>query len=259
MSDPQSVQFLMRDVSVNFKNTQALSGVSLSISRGESVALVGASGAGKTSLLRLLNASLLPNSGVVYLEGNNLASASFGHLAKLRSAVGFVHQNNALVPNLRVLQNVLLGRLGTWSFVRSLWEFLRPSKRCVEEVYQILSQVGIPEKLYERCDRLSGGQLQRVAIARALFQSPRALLADEPVSSVDPARARETIKLLMSLFEQKGLTLVVSLHNFELACEYFPRVIGLRRGAVLFDCAPEDISAEQTMELYRLNEQELLE
>src|SRR5258705_455118 len=105
----------------------------------------------------------------------------------------------------------------------------------VAVVYELLEGVGIPEKLHERTDRLSGGQMQRVAIARALFQHPIALLADEPVSSVDPTRARDAVQLLARLCRQRGITLCACLHNLDLARDYFPRLIGLRHGRVQFD------------------------
>ena len=112
--------------------------------------------------------------------------------------------------------------------------------------------MGIPEKLFERTDRLSGGQQQSVALARALYQKPIALIADEPVSSVDPARARDTIELLTRISREEGLTLCVSLHNLELAREYLPRLVGLREGKLVFDCASEEIGDEQFDALYTL-------
>ena len=123
----------------------------------------------------------------------------------------------------------------------------------------ILQRVGIAEKLYERTDQLSGGQQQRVAIARALFQEPLALLADEPVSSVDPARARDTVSLLTKLSEEDGLTLCMSLHNIELACEFFPRVIGLRHGRIQFDSDGSSLDGAGLKQLFDLTEEEQLD
>jgi phosphonate transport system ATP-binding protein len=124
-------------------------------------------------------------------------------------------------------------------------------------VYELLERVGIPEKLFERTDRLSGGQQQRVALARALFQKPVALIADEPVSSVDPARARDTIELLTRISREEGLTLCMSLHNFELAREHLPRLFGLRDGKVVFDRASGEIGDEQFDMLYTLEKNEM--
>jgi phosphonate transport system ATP-binding protein len=162
------------------------------------------------------------------------------------------------VPSLRVLQNVLAGRLGGLSFLPSLRTMLLPSKREVRRVHEILERVGIPEKLYERTDRLSGGQKQRVAVARALEQDPAALLADEPVSSVDPARARDLVRLLTEISRERGLTLCMSLHNVEIAREYFPRLVGLRHGRIAFDRPAAKIGDPEIRALYTLAREELL-
>jgi phosphonate transport system ATP-binding protein len=119
-----------------------------------------------------------------------------------------------------------------------------------------LERVGIGDKLYQRTDRLSGGERQRVAIARALFQKPAALFADEPVSSVDPARARDTLELLTGISRERGLTLVVSLHDTQLARAFLPRLVGLREGRILFDRRTSDLQDEDMGELYRLGEVE---
>ncbi|MHC4817355.1 MAG: phosphonate ABC transporter ATP-binding protein, partial [Planctomycetota bacterium] len=187
---------MLRQASVAYNGTPALAGIDLRIEPGEAVAVVGPSGAGKTTLLRLLNATVRPNAGSVAVDGEVLASCSTRELRAIRSRIGFVHQDLSLVPNLRVLQNVLAGRVGRRGFWPSLQTVFFPRRAAVQRVHEILERVGIPEKLYERTDTLSGGQRQRVAIARALFQEPEALLADEPVSSVDPARARDAVGLL---------------------------------------------------------------
>jgi phosphonate transport system ATP-binding protein len=162
------------------------------------------------------------------------------------------------VPNLRVVQNVLAGRLGRQSLLASLRSMVFADRGETREVFALLERVGIPEKLYERTDALSGGQRQRVAIARALFQRPEALLADEPVSSVDPARARDTVALLKEVSQERGITLCMSLHNLDLAREFFPRLVGLRGGRIAFDAAPRDVSAEQFEALYQLAPDEML-
>jgi phosphonate transport system ATP-binding protein len=129
----------------------------------------------------------------------------------------------------------------------------------VREAHAVLERVGIPEKLYERTERLSGGQQQRVAVARALFQEPEALLADEPVSSVDPARARATVNLLSALARERGLTLVVSLHHLEIARAFFPRLVGLRSGRIVFDRATAELPDDEIRSLYQLRDDEILQ
>jgi phosphonate transport system ATP-binding protein len=245
--------FALDSVSVHYPGAPALEDVSVRIDRGEAVAFVGPSGAGKTTLLRLLNGSVRPTLGTVRVGGSALGDMSPKELRRTRASIGFVHQDLRLVPNLRVQQNVIAGRFGRLSFSASLRAMLLTPNRLTREVHEALERVGIAEKLFERTDRLSGGQQQRVAIARALFQQPVALLADEPVSSVDPARASDSVQLLTRLSRELGMTLCVSLHHLELARKFFPRLIGLKRGQVVFDQAASALNRDQFDELYRLD------
>lgn len=254
---PPGASFRLCGVSVVYGATAALAGIDLEIASGEAVAFVGPSGAGKTTLLRLLNGTVRPGHGTVAVDGQILSELSPAELRRVRACIGFVHQDLCLVPNVRVLQNVLSGRLGRISVLRALRNALLPPRALVEEVYAILERVGIPEKLYQPTQRLSGGQRQRVAIARALFQAPRALIADEPVSSVDPARARDAVELLKEISREHRLTLCMSLHNLDLAREFFPRLIGVRSGRIVFDCPPEAIG-DEFRSLYDLRSEEIL-
>lgn len=241
--------FEFQSVSVNFGGVAALSGLELSIAKGEHVCLIGPSGAGKTTLLGLLNGRIQPTVGKVIVGDRDLMSLSNRGLRELRANLAWVPQDLGLVPNLRVNQNVACGRIaqkGTWGLLRS---FLVMPKAEREEIYQLLIRLGIGEKLFERVDHLSGGQQQRVAVARALFQKPQAILADEPVSAIDPERARNLMKMLTTAAREEGLTLVASLHDVGLAREYFDRVIGLRGGEVVFDGKASDDEVEK---LYRL-------
>jgi len=256
--DGPAAHFRLRGTSVRYDGTAALDGIDLAVGRGEAVALVGPSGAGKTTLLRLLNATVRPSGGTVAVDGEDLSRLPVRELRRIRSRIGTVHQDLSLIPNLRVSQNVLAGRLGRRSFLGALRSMFLPSREDLERAHAILERVGIPEKLFERTDRLSGGQRQRVAIARALFQDPTAILADEPVSSVDPARARDTVALLTDISREEGLTLVMSLHNLDLARERFARLIGLRGGRVAFDEETARISDGRFRELYDLTPEEML-
>lgn len=250
--------FSLSRASVAFNGSPALAGVDLRIEPGEAVAVVGPSGAGKTTLLKLLNATVRPTGGSVAVDGEVLARCSTRELRAIRARIGFVHQDLSLVPNLRVLQNVLAGRVGRQGFWSSVKTMLYPGRAAVERVHRILERVGIPEKLYERTDTLSGGQRQRVAIARALYQEPEALLADEPVSSVDPARARDAVGLLAAISREEGLTLCVSLHNLTLAREFFPRLVGLRGGRLVFDRPTRELDDADFAALYDLSREEML-
>lgn len=216
-------------------STQALDAVNLAVEPGEQVALIGSSGAGKTTLLRVLAGAQALSAGQLEIDGSPWASLSREARRRYSAGVGFVHQDHALVPVLRAVQNVAAGRLGARGFWRGLRSVLMTSRSEAEEIYGVLDRVGVGRVLYRRTDELSGGERQRVAIARALYQRPKVLLVDEPVASVDPVRAAELIELLMELAQERSLPLVASLHDVELATRYFPRVIGLRKGAVLFD------------------------
>jgi phosphonate transport system ATP-binding protein len=239
----------VRDVSQNFGATSALSEVALDISAGEQVALIGASGSGKTTLLRLLGLQRRPSSGRISALGFDLAESQRNDLRKVRSRIGMLPQDLGLVPNLRVLQNVILGRSGSRNLVGTVRDLMWPRKADRVRIFEILERMGVAEKMYDRTDSLSGGQQQRVALARTLFQGAEILLADEPLSAVDPARARDVLELLTELSKEQGMTLVVSLHQVALAREFFPRVIGLKGGRVIFDGKPSD---EELSSLYDL-------
>jgi len=247
------LEFRLRGATVRYGSTVALDEVDLDVASGEALALIGPSGAGKTTLLRLLNASVRATSGVVSVDGRLVHELAPRELRRFRSRVAFVPQDLALVPELRVIQNVVTGRVGRSRLAGTIRDLLFPARGTVRGVYDTLERVGIPEKLYERTESLSGGQQQRVAIARALFQEPEALLADEPVSSVDPARARATIELLKSLATDNRRTLVVSLHDRELALEFFPRLVGVRNGRVVFDRPRDAVGDADLRALYELS------
>jgi phosphonate transport system ATP-binding protein len=252
------VGFETRELTVQFPNCVALADFDIAIAPGERIAFVGPSGAGKTTLLRILNGTLRPTIGRVLVEGRDLAARSARGLRALRASIGVVPQDLALIPNVRVAQNVISGRIGRMSLVGALREFLWPREGTLERVHSLLCRVGIGEKIFIRTDRLSGGQRQRVAIARALFQEPLAILADEPVSSVDPSRARDTVELLSAISRDDDITLCMSLHNVDLAREFFPRLIGMRHGRVVFDRPSEEVTPADVDALYSLSRAEML-
>lgn len=243
------LQYRLEKIAKVFSRHQvAIDGVDLEVRRGEKVALIGPSGAGKTTLFRILNLTLRPTSGRLGLNGSEVETLHGKKLRQARRKIGTVYQQHNLVPRLRVIHNVLSGKLGSWSTLRSLASLLRPVD--IELAYHALRQVGIEEKIFSRTDELSGGQQQRVAIARVLVQDPDVILADEPVSSVDPSLATAIVKLLIDISQQTGKTLLVNLHSVNLALSYFPRIIGIKDGTTMFDLAPEKISKELLEELY---------
>jgi phosphonate transport system ATP-binding protein len=242
----------LREVAVRLGGHQVLGEVNLDVPGGQLVAIIGPSGAGKTTILKLLNGSVSCTRGTAQVGGQEVGSLRGESLRRLRRGIGFIHQDLRLVPNLRVSQNVLSGKLGAQNLLQSVRMFLRPAGADLNEAHSLLERVGIPEKLFQRTDSLSGGQAQRVAVARALIQKPHLLLADEPVASVDPARAREVLALLVEICRQDGLTLCVSLHTPGLVREFFDRVIGLRDGQVVLDVPAGDLTDDQLAAIYAL-------
>ena len=226
----------------------ALQGINLHIADGERVAIIGSSGAGKTSLLRLLGTSLTPSAGSLALLGNQPAQLRGRALRRLRSRIGLIHQSPPLPPRQRVITAVLAGRLGQWSLPRALLSLCYPLD--IPGARAALAPLDLQDKLFARCDQLSGGQLQRVGIARVLYQNAELLLADEPVSAMDPVLADHTLALLSQLASQRGSTLVASLHAVDLALRHFPRVIGLRQGQLLFDKPAAEVSEQDLHQLY---------
>lgn len=233
---------------VHANGTRALQGIDLAIAAGERVALIGPSGAGKTTLLRLLASALRPGEGDLELLGVQPWELSARARQRLRARIGLVHQSPPLPPRQRVITAVGAGRLGRWSLLRSLVNLLHPLDGA--NVQAELARLDLADKLFERCDQLSGGQLQRVGIARVLYQAPELILADEPVSAMDPVLAGHTLAVLNREAESRGVTLVASLHAVELALAHFPRVIGVRDGRIAFDRPAAEISAAELDALY---------
>ncbi|GAA1125934.1 phosphonate ABC transporter ATP-binding protein [Citricoccus alkalitolerans] len=230
----------------------ALDGITLRIQPGERVALVGPSGAGKSTLLGLCNGTVTPTSGRAQVLGTDPARASSRGLRALRSRIGSVHQHLNLVGPLRVVHNVNAGHLGSWGRWRALRSLVRPLQ--VDEARGALARVGIAGHLHQRTDRLSGGEQQRVALARVLVQDPDLVLADEPVSSLDPTRADEVMGLLCGVLsrDRPRRTLLVSLHDFDLAVRHCDRVVGLRQGRVVLDLPAADVDQQARERLYEL-------
>jgi phosphonate transport system ATP-binding protein len=227
---------------------RALQRVGLALAAGARVAVIGPSGAGKTSLLRLAAASLRPSEGRIDLLGANPWQLSAGALKRLRARVGLIHQAPPIPPRLRVVTAVLAGRLGAWSLRRGLASLVYPAD--IAGAREALARLDLSDRLFERCDRLSGGQMQRVGIARVLYQQPELLLADEPVSALDPALADLALSQLVGQSENSGATLVASLHAVDLALKWFPRIVGMRAGEVVFDAATASVTPQMLHDLY---------
>jgi len=233
---------------VHANGRRALAAVDLAVAGGERVALIGPSGAGKTTLLRVAAASLRPTEGRVALLDAAPWALGARALRALRSRIGVVHQAPPIPPRLRVVSAVLAGRLGQWGLARALRSWVAPADAAGAR--DALARVGLAERLFDRCDQLSGGQLQRVAVARTLYQSPRLLLADEPVSALDTATADAVLRELVDYGTAAGATFVASLHAVDLALRWFPRVVGVRDGRVMFDLPAADVTPDRLAALY---------
>jgi phosphonate transport system ATP-binding protein len=226
----------------------ALDDVSFEVRAGEVVALLGLSGSGKSTLLQHVDGLQSPTSGGGDVLGTQLATASHSQLRALRRRIGFVFQQFHLVGRLSVLENVCTGALGRLRGPRmGLITYPRPVR---ERALGLLAEVGLTDWAFQRADTLSGGQQQRVAVARALMQEPSILLADEPVASLDPESATQIMKLLGDIGRERGLTVLCSLHQVDLALAWADRVIGLRGGSVVLDLPTEGLDRDRVMRLY---------
>jgi len=222
-------------VSRTHKAAPVLSEISLSVRRGEKLAIVGPSGAGKTSLFRAISGFLPIRSGSITVDGIEVKGLRGRRLRKLRCRIGMISQRHDLVDRLGVHQNVMAGALGRWTTLRALRFLLRPKPAELDEAEQALSRVALERKLRCRTCDLSGGEHQRVAIARALVQQPLVLLADEPIASLDPILSGQILSLLCGLAHENGFALLCSLHQPEFAYEYFDRVIRIEAGKIASD------------------------
>ncbi len=214
----------------------AISGVSIALGRKEIVGLIGASAAGKSTLLRAVQRLVEPESGQIFLDGVELTCLSRAELRGARRRLGMIFQEHALIERLSVMENVLAGTLGRTGFWRSVRR--RFDTEDVQEAFGLLERVGLTGLEDSRCDELSGGQKQRVGIARALIQHPDVLLVDEPTASLDPATSVRIMTLITEICSERGLAAIINLHDVPLARRFCPRIVGLQDGEVVFDGPP---------------------
>lgn len=244
------------DVSKVYKNgVQGLSHVSFSVEAGEFVAVIGPSGAGKSTLLRSINRLQDISSGRVLLRGEDISRASGKKLRAMRARIGMIFQNYNLVYRLSVMQNVLHGRLGympSWRGALGLY-----AEEDKEKAAALLEEIQMGDFLNARAADLSGGQKQRVGIARAFMQEPALLLADEPIASLDPSSAKIVMDRLHAMAKRRHTACLVNLHQIGAAKAYADRIIGLRRGTVVFDGPPEALTDAAVETVYGAPAREL--
>lgn len=247
----------IRNLSKTYSSCKALQDVSLDIDSGEMVALIGASGSGKSTLLRHIAGFVAADAGNIVVldqliqQNGKMAS----NIRNLRANIGFVFQQFNLVGRLPVITNVLTGLLHRTSLWRSLLMRFSMSER--QQAMEALVAVGIEQSAWQRAATLSGGQQQRAALARCMVQRARVILADEPIASLDPESSRNVMELLASMNQQRGCTVVVSLHQVEFALKYCRRTVALHRGCVVYDGPSAALTPQLLGELYGADAEEL--
>ena len=227
---------------------RALTDIDLDVHPGEFVVVIGLSGSGKSTLVRCLNRLIDPTEGTIEFAGEDVTAVRGAELRALRREIAMVFQQFNLVKRATVLVNVLTGALERQPTIPSLLGLWRRADR--EAAAEALRLVGLEDRALYRADALSGGQQQRVAIARALMQRPRALLADEPVASLDPATSHSVLDYLRRLQTEQGIAVVANLHFLSLAREYGTRVVALKDGRKMFEGAPTDVTDEVFRRIY---------
>lgn len=247
----------LKNVTKNYSGmTPALVNVNLSISEGEFVSIIGSSGSGKSTLLRCINRMIEISSGEIHFDGTISSNLPKRNLRKLRTKIGMIFQHYNLVDRLTVIENVLHGRLGYKSTLAGMVGSYTKEEK--EKALRILHMLGLEEQVYKRCDQLSGGQKQRVGIARALVQNPKLILCDEPIASLDPSASKVILDYLRNIAKDMGITIVVSLHQVEVALNYSDRIIGINKGSILFDGRPEELTNKLIADIYNSDSKDLM-
>ena len=234
---------------------RAIERLSLEIGAGEHVAIIGPSGSGKTTLLEVLACAMKPLSGSLSLDGQDPWQLSKPELQRLRGRLFLAPQVPPLPPRQRVVTTVLAGRLPSIGFFASLRSLIVPSD--LPGALAALERFDLAEKLFERVDQLSGGERQRVGLARALMSPASLWLIDEPLSSLDPARLQQAMRALVDSANERGATLVTTLHQVDAALAFFPRIIGLRKGKLAFDLPSSQVTQEALESLYETSSNDL--
>ncbi len=243
----------IKNLKKKFKDTLAINGVNLEIEEGKITGIIGRSGSGKSTLLRMINRLIEPSEGTIEFNDTIITEIKGKALRKWRSECAMIFQQFNLVDRLDVLTNVLIGSLGrSYSFLNLFGYFSKEEKI---NALRNLNRFELTEKSLQRAGTLSGGQQQRVAIARALMQKPKILLADEPISSLDPKNSKRVMDDMLKINREDGITIICNLHSLEIAKKYCDRLIGLSEGKVVFDGKPKELTTNISKKLYDLDDE----
>jgi phosphonate transport system ATP-binding protein len=244
--------FEFRNVTRRFGSKVAVDDVTLDIPAGQMVGIIGRSGAGKSTFLRMINRLASPSSGSIVFAGRDVTKMHGAELRRWQRDCAMIFQQFNLVPRLDVLTNVMLGRLNHRSTLSSVLGLFTREERIM--AIAALERLGIEQSALQAAGTLSGGQQQRVAIARALMQEPKVLLADEPIASLDPMNAKIVMDALHNINEREGITVITNLHTLDTARAYCQRIIGMSQGKVVFDGSATELTSEAVRQIYGTDE-----
>ncbi|MBP5856625.1 phosphonate ABC transporter ATP-binding protein [Marivibrio halodurans] len=242
-----------KSVSKRFGSVTAVDRVTLRVEEGEMLGIIGRSGAGKSTLLKMTNRLSDPTSGEIAYGGRSVSALKGKDLLAWRRDCAMIFQQFNLVPRLDVLTNVMLGRLNGLGTLKSVFKLFSDEDR--RDALRALDRLDIAQTALQQAGTLSGGQQQRVAIARALVQRPRIILADEPIASLDPLNAKLVMDALQRINREEGLTVICNLHTLDTARQYCRRIVGMRKGALVFEGAPEDLTKDAARDIYGAGEE----
>lgn len=241
-----------KSVSKRFGAVTAVDRVTLTVPEGEMLGIIGRSGAGKSTLLKMTNRLSDPTSGEISYDNRSVSALKGKDLLAWRAECAMIFQQFNLVPRLDVLTNVMLGRLNGFGTVKSVFKLFSDADRRL--ALQALDRLDIAQTALQQAGTLSGGQQQRVAIARALVQNPKIILADEPIASLDPLNAKLVMDALQRINREEGITVICNLHTLDTARQYCRRIVGMSKGAVVFEGAPADLTKDAAREIYGAGE-----
>lgn len=238
------------------KDKKVLKDINFDIKEGELLSIIGPSGAGKSTLLRSINRMIEPSGGDIIFDDKNITKLKGRQLRKMRTDIGMIFQHYNLVERSSVFENVLHGLLGYKNSLQGIFSLYSEKEK--EKALEIITELGIEDHIYKRCDELSGGQKQRVGIARALIQDPKIILCDEPIASLDPRASMVIMEYLKRISRERGITVIVNLHQVDVAKKYSDRMVGLNDGQIVFNDVPEAMKQEAVTKIYGSKADELI-